>query len=125
MKVAGMADRWALAEREREGTVRQWQKGMKAEESVARAAIKAGLQRQGLTHHTKTRTLPLADPCTVLNFYIEMIAMAVKISQFHCKSQEHHGVPEDKICSETARDWNFPMETRAGTDFRVQFPKCL
>lgn len=67
---------------------------------------------------------PLADPSPVLNFHMEIAATVCKVSQFHCKSPEQHGVPEDKICSINALGWNLWMRGNY-VHFRAWFPECL
>lgn len=54
---------------------------------------------------------------------MEMPATVCKVSEFHCKSPEQHGVPEDKICGSSAWGWNLPKRGDCA-HFRVCFPEC-
>lgn len=56
------------------GPGREREKVLLASDREEELQLRLGLQCQGLDPHTKTRPLSLADPSTVLNFYIKMVA---------------------------------------------------
>lgn len=96
--VAGVAESWAPTE-EKGILVRKWPRGREAVNCVGSRCTADGWACSPMGLLTLTQAWPqsLADPSLVSNFYMEMAATAYKVSQFHCKSPEQHGVPEDKI----------------------------